>query len=99
MALPKNNPWRLKDEPGKRLPFFPCHRADFSNLEELLDILIGPDDAVAATGQTTNDPRFPNPHVTVWSQRSKHSYQFIKLDNETYALRVIDTSSPADGTG
>lgn len=94
MALPKNNPWRLKARPGERTPFFPCRYADFSNLEELLDIFIGPDDAMAITGQVTGDPRFPHPHVTVCTQRSKHSYQFIKLDDETYALRVLADSPP-----
>lgn len=96
MALPKNNPWGLEAEPGKRPPFFPCHRADFSNLEELLDIFIGPDDAIAITGQDTGDSRFPHPHVAICTQRSKRSYQFIKLDNETYALRVIGVPPPTD---
>ena len=99
MALPKNNPWRLKAEPGKRLPLFPCHRADFSNLEDLLDIFVGPDDAIAITGEVTGDPRFPHPHVTVCTKRSRHSYQFIKLDDETYALRVISVPPRKDGEG
>lgn len=94
MALPKNNIWHLAPRPNGRPAIFPCHRADFSNLEELYDILAGPEEVDVMTGDTTPDPEYPHPHVTIASNSSQNWYMFIKQDADTYVLKVIRGQKP-----
>lgn len=91
MALPKNQ-W-AKKEPAP--PILPSHWADFSNLEELLQIVGGPDEFLIIPGESTGD--IHSPHITIASRaRNKPSYQFIKTsDPDIYTLRVLGLSDPA----
>lgn len=91
MALPKRSHWHLSLRPNGRVAIFPCHRADFSNLEELYDILAGPEEVCVVAGEDTGMPAYPLPHVVIASESSKQSYMFIKMDDETYTLKVIRT--------
>ena len=61
--------------------------ADFSNLDELYDILVGPDPVVLMRGQDT--PLYPLPFVGVLQKNSRHIYVFMKQDDNTYILKVV----------
>jgi hypothetical protein len=89
MSLPKTSSWHLKPRPNGRAAIFPCHRADFENLEELYDILAGPEEIIAIAGTGTIYPEYPYPHVTLTSESSKYSYMFIKKANDTYILKLV----------
>src|SRR5689334_15786356 len=93
MALPENQ-WAKKDPAP---PILPNHWADFSDLEELFEMVAGPGEIMIIPGQITGRPEFPNPHVTIASRADhKPSYQFIKTKNpHTYILCVLN---PVSGT-
>jgi hypothetical protein len=86
MALPKSQ-WAKKDPAP---PILPNHRADFSDLEDLFEMVAGPDEFSIIAGEYARD-EFPKPHVTIFCRGdNRPSYQFIKTDKpHVYTLCVL----------
>jgi hypothetical protein len=60
---------------------------DFTNLDDL-HVVLNDNDIVLAHGVYDSNQPNPGPHVAVSSVNSTMMYDFIKIDADTYTLKV-----------
>ena len=72
--------------------FSKIKEADFSNLNDL-NTIFSSSDIIIAHGIYDNDQTDPGAHITVTSPKSKKMYDFIKVSQNSYILKVLDRTS------
>ncbi len=94
MSIETDNPYELRSRENGRRRIFPGHHGDFSNLEDLQELLGSAARPLVMTGSVkpaavTLDPQSPCPHALVTAPDSPYSYDFIKINEDTYVLKVV----------
>jgi hypothetical protein len=93
MSGTTDNPYNLPLRANGLPRLFPSHHGDFSNLEELKDLFGGSVPPRVMTGKTVEMPkdggeRVVRPHAIVYLPDSPQSFEFIKIDEDEYVLKI-----------